>query len=205
MLPIVIDVSRIRIALVGEGERAERRLGLLESAGALLVSRFHSSVAPETIDFGHYTLVYVAGCDSETSGRIARQARAKGCLLNVEDTTDLCDFHSPAVVRRGPLVLSVSTDGLVPGLAGVIAEYLGRIFPPVWATRMAFLAAKRRSLHALDATHRDIREAFRHELQRRNWVPALPAPSNSHKELGNPTRGPLITASVDGGAAPRRE
>ena len=34
MLPLVLDVSRLKLALIGNGRTAERRLALLDEAGA---------------------------------------------------------------------------------------------------------------------------------------------------------------------------
>ena len=53
---------------------------------------------------------------SEISAALAGRARAQGILVNVEDEPLLCDFHVPATVRRGDLLLTVSSAGRSPGL-----------------------------------------------------------------------------------------
>jgi precorrin-2 dehydrogenase / sirohydrochlorin ferrochelatase len=55
----------------------------------------------------------------------------------------LCDFHNPAQVRRGDLLLTVSTGGRSPGLAARIRAELGRAFGPEWADRLNLIAARR--------------------------------------------------------------
>jgi precorrin-2 dehydrogenase/sirohydrochlorin ferrochelatase len=44
--------------------------------------------------------------------------------VNLADRPDLSDFHVPAIHRRGPLLVSVSTGGATPGLARAIRERL---------------------------------------------------------------------------------
>ena len=51
-------------------------------------------------------------------------------LVNVEDRPALCDFHSVAEVRRGDLLLTVSTGGASPGLAARIRARLAAEFGP---------------------------------------------------------------------------
>jgi precorrin-2 dehydrogenase/sirohydrochlorin ferrochelatase len=61
----------------------------------------------------------------------------------VEDVTPFCDFHNPAQVRRGDLLLTVSTGGRSPGLAARIRSELARAFGPEWAERLNAIAARR--------------------------------------------------------------
>ncbi len=70
-------------------------------------------------------------------------------LVNVEDRPALCDFHSVAAVRRGDLLLTVSTGGASPGLAARIRARLATEFGPEWAERVALLRSRR------DAWRRD--------------------------------------------------
>jgi len=64
-------------------------------------------------------------------------------LVNVEDRPALCDFHSVAEVRRGDLLLTVSTGGASPGLAARIRARLAGEFGPEWADRLAQLRGQR--------------------------------------------------------------
>src|ERR1700743_2446278 len=69
-------------------------------------------------------ILFIAGLDEVSSERLAKLGRTQGLLVNVEDVPVLCDFHVPAAVRRGDLVLTVSTGGKAPGLARLIREWL---------------------------------------------------------------------------------
>ncbi len=58
----------------------------------------------------------------ELHERIFRQAQRDGILCNCVDEPDRCDFYYPAVVRRGPLQIAISTSGQAPILAQRIRE-----------------------------------------------------------------------------------
>jgi precorrin-2 dehydrogenase/sirohydrochlorin ferrochelatase len=190
MLPIVLDAARLRIALFGEGARASRRLALLREAGARDVAVFAQTpdaglveaaggtlriADPAGVDLAAFDLVYAADLAPADAVALAARARAAGRLVNVEDVKDLCDFHTPAVVRRGALTLTVSTGGLAPGLAGVLAAYLGRVFGTVWSIRLGLLETKRRTWRRRGLTHGEIRDALGCEIERNGWLPEISA------------------------------
>ena len=190
MLPIVLDAARLRIALFGEGARASRRLALLREGGARDIAVFASTpdaglvaaagaalhvADPAGVDLAAFDLVYAADLAPADAAALAARARAAGRLVNVEDVKDLCDFHTPAVVRRGALTLTVSTGGLAPGLAGVLAAYLGRMFGTVWSIRLGLLESKRRTWRRRGLTHGEIRDALGCEIERSGWLPDIAA------------------------------
>jgi precorrin-2 dehydrogenase/sirohydrochlorin ferrochelatase len=148
----------------------------LREAGVHFLTRLPDAEAAAEIDLTEFDIVYVADIERQAAERIAADARRAGKLVNVEDVKELCDFHTPAVVRRGELTFAVSTGGLAPGLAGILAEHIGGLFGAVWATRLRLIEAKRRALRALGASHRDIRDGLALDLRRRGWLP--PATGN---------------------------
>ncbi len=138
MLPIALDHTTVRIGLAGQGEGLERRRKLLAEGG---VER------PVTVDEGTaldgLSLLFVAGLDRASSAALADRARAAGVLVNVEDVPDLCNFHVPAILRRGDLAFTVSTNSKAPGLSRLLREALGRLFGPEWVERTNTVAAAR--------------------------------------------------------------
>lgn len=194
MLPINLDAAKLPIALIGDGPRAARRLELLLEAGAAKVSR----VAPDG-DLSGYRIVYIADFDEDRSRQIASRARAAGALVNVEDVTELCDFHTPALIRRGDLTVTVATGGRAPGLAGALAAYLGKMFGAAWAMRLDLLEAKRRNWRAQGMDHRAIREATARELDQTGWLPALPANAEASDLSQSANSATLRKASLGSG------
>jgi precorrin-2 dehydrogenase/sirohydrochlorin ferrochelatase len=140
LLPIVLDGTRIRVAVAGRGDGLERRLALLANAG------IHS---PEVIS-GAYAVeltgiavLFVAGLDEVQSTKMVEAGRSAGALVNVEDMPALCDFHVPAQMRRGDLLITISTSGRSPGLSRILRERLESVFGPEWGGILESVATAR--------------------------------------------------------------
>ena len=56
-------------------------------------------------------LVYACTDDNAVNRQVRRDAREVGILANVADDKKLCDFISPAVYKRGHMVVSVCSQG----------------------------------------------------------------------------------------------
>jgi len=158
MIPIIIDPTMTRIALIGRGEVAERRLALLDEAGttdfaifsdmpepgfAAAAGRRLQRRLPTPEELGSYGIVWIADLPLDIAEPLAVETRARGTLVNVEDVKPYCDFHNPALVRRGDLLLTVSTNGKSPGLAVRIKRQLASLFGPEWADRLSTVGRKR--------------------------------------------------------------
>ena len=167
MLPIVLNEEAVTVGLIGAGEALERRRTMLADA----------AVTPKLLSFDSQrealkglTLLFVAGVDRETSERLARDARALGILLNVEDVPDLCDFHVPAAVRRGDLILTVSTGGKAPGLARLIREWLERRLGEEWAGRLNELSSYRAKWRGQGHAPSEVSQRTRDFVRERDWL-----------------------------------
>lgn len=62
-------------------------------------------------DINGAKLVIAATQNRGLNWRIFKLGRKKGIWINIVDQPSLCDFISPAVVRRGDIFLSISTGG----------------------------------------------------------------------------------------------
>src|SRR6185437_13671470 len=98
MLPLILNPLTLKVGLAGQGDALARRAAFLAEAGveARLLSSDASDAVLEPLQF-----LFVAGLPDGESRHLASRARALGVLVNVEDALALCDFHVPAVVRRG--------------------------------------------------------------------------------------------------------
>lgn len=153
MLPIMLDLSQAPVVLYGRGGGAVRRLALLREAGAAdlrvygdagvqaAAGAFWRGKRPSDRELAAARAVFLV--DVPEAAEMAAAARAAGVLVNVEDQAALCDFYTPSVVRRGDLVIAISTTGKSPGLARRIREKIEILFGPEWAERVARLAAAR--------------------------------------------------------------
>lgn len=75
-------------------------------------------------DLDGVQLVIDASGDDPQGVRVAAAARRRRILVNVLDRTPLCDFIAPAMVRRGPLQVAISTAGRSPFMASHVRRLL---------------------------------------------------------------------------------
>jgi precorrin-2 dehydrogenase / sirohydrochlorin ferrochelatase len=95
-------------------------------------------------DLRHAFLVVAATSSSPVNESVRRAATRFGVLCNVLDDPRRCDFYYPAVVRRGPLQIAISTSGESPALAQQIRRKLARQFSRRWADAVKLLGKRRR-------------------------------------------------------------
>ncbi len=163
LYPLALNIEGYRCIVVGGGVIAERKVTALVECGALVtvISPEVSSLVQELADKDRIQLyrrpfsdddvsgarIVIAATDNrETNFRVARAAKANGVLVNVVDQPDLCDFHVPAVLRRGNLTISVSTGGDSPVLAAALRRKLEAQFGPEYAIFLEWLSEFRARL-----------------------------------------------------------
>ncbi len=88
-------------------------------------------------------LVVAATNDPSVNRKIAEDAGSRGILCNVADQPELSDFTVPAVARKGPISVAVSTEGKSPALARRLKELLVRGIPSAYVTLAELLGALR--------------------------------------------------------------
>lgn len=190
MIPLSLAPS-LAGAVAGRGEAALRRLehlraggadpqvfsddpgpALTAAAGDRLVGRL-----PDAEDLAGLRVLYVAGLSEEEARSLAAAARAARVLVNVEDMTELCDFHVPSVVRRGDLLLTASTGGRSPALARRLRRELEILFPAEWAGRVDAVARERGRMRAEGFGMAAVARETEALVERRGWLgrgPDLP-------------------------------
>jgi len=186
MLPMVLDVTRLRLVLVGNGAAAERRLALLDEAGAADVTVYadepslrlaHSAGArlvrrlPSAQELAAARVVFIAERAARHVHDLAATARAGGALVHVEDEPELCDMHAPATLRRGDLLIAVSTGGQSPALAVQVKRFLGAVFGTEWQQRLDDLAALRQGWREGGADIETVARWTEEWVGRQGWLP----------------------------------
>ena len=159
--PVNLLVAGRSCLVVGGGTVALEKVdGLLEAKAVVTV------VAPEIVpelaarpvtieqrpyhegEAANHRLVIVATDDPQVNARVAADAEAAGVWVNAADDVDNCTFTLPARVRRGDLLLTVSTGGRSPGLASWTRKRLEEEFGPEWGVLLQLLAEARDELRA---------------------------------------------------------
>lgn len=164
MLPLILIPDAAKIGLIGAGEALERRRALLDGAGVPAIE-----LVPEA-PFDGLKVLFVAGLEREVARGIAARARRAGILINVEDVPDLCDFHVPAIVRRGDLLFSVSTRGRAPALARRLREWLQERFGPEWVSHSDELGDLRDRLRREGVSVGEIADRTRSIISEKGWL-----------------------------------
>lgn len=186
MIPIILDPQHNALALIGRGPAAERRLALLLAGGAL-PTVFSDAPSPELTrlagdrlqrrlprpkELAPFGLLWIADLPPAQAAPLARAAKAVGCLVNVEDVVAFCDFHNPSQVRRGDLLLTVSTGGRSPGLAARIRAQLAQTFGPEWASRLEQIGGKRKAWRRKERSLEDLARLTDATIDAKGWLEA---------------------------------
>lgn len=198
MLPLTLDLSDWPVLLVGDGRAALARLAMLDAAGARRLTVFAEAPSeamrqgagaarlvprmPTDAEVAAARLLFVAGVPDAEAGRLAEVARAHRVLVNVEDVPPLCDAYALAMVRRGNLVIGVSTEGRSPAVARVLRQWLEARFGPEWESRLEQAAAMRDRMRTEGAAPPDITAATARMLE--GWLEPPPPGAAAGATLG---------------------
>jgi precorrin-2 dehydrogenase / sirohydrochlorin ferrochelatase len=110
-----LDLRGRACLVVGAGAMAQEKAEGLATAGATV-----TRVAPEAYrasDLDHVWLVVAATSNDALNRRVYADANERRIFCNVADVPELCSFILPALHRRGPITVAVSTGGASPALA----------------------------------------------------------------------------------------
>ena len=108
------------MVVVGDGDVADAKRRLVERAGGICCDETGAH---------HAALAFVALSDAREAEAVATRLRAKGLLVNVADRPELCDFTTPSILDREPVLVAISTSGASAGLAKQLRLRLERILP----------------------------------------------------------------------------
>ncbi|MEM8726292.1 MAG: NAD(P)-dependent oxidoreductase, partial [Pseudomonadota bacterium] len=122
-LPLFHRIAGQKVLVLGEGEAAEPKRRLVERAGGIVINDMQQAV-----DEG-VRIAFIAYEDAHACQVAAINARCAGMLVNVVDKPDLCDFTTPSILDRNPVLIAVGTGGASAGLAKHVRLRLERILP----------------------------------------------------------------------------
>ena len=161
--PLWLNISGRKCLVVGAGRIAAAKIDGLLHHGAKVVVIAPGAVPSikqqarkglltlhsrnfSPIDVKGAFLVVAATNSSEANAAIFRACRAQRVLCNAVDDPANCDFFYPAVVRRGPLQIAISTNGQSPGLAARLRKQLEVQFGPEWSLWVEHTGKLRRKI-----------------------------------------------------------
>ncbi len=176
LLPIFMNIKDRQVLVVGGGEVAARKAGLLLEAGAAvhIVSPDLAPALQTQVDEGLMTYrcgefmpddlngatLIIAATDNEAVNRqVSELAQARHLPVNVVDNPALCSFTMPSIIDRSPVQIAVSTGGVSPVLARLLRARLESAIPAAYG-RLAQLAEKFRD---------QVKDRFKNVNSRRNF------------------------------------
>ena len=104
-------------------------------------------------------LVVAATSVTDVNIAVHNDAEARSMLVNVVDVPPLCNFILPAIVRRGPIAIAISTAGASPALAKRMKDEIAEQFGDEYAVLALMLNEVRGWAKATLPTYQD-RKAF---------------------------------------------
>ena len=186
-LPLFHRISGQSVLVLGDGEAVEPKRRLVERAGGVVVDD-----QARAIDEG-VRIAFVAFDDAKACEVAAINLRCAGMLVNVVDRPDLCDFTTPSILDRNPVLIAVGTGGASAGLAKHIRLRLERILPQSLGALAKALFAARPKLRENYPDGADRRRALDAALRERGSLDALNGASHDRVadwlDLALPTRG----------------
>jgi precorrin-2 dehydrogenase/sirohydrochlorin ferrochelatase len=158
-----LDVGGRRCLVTGGGKPAADKADGLLAAGAT-VSVVWDQIGPELealagrvqllrrrpveADLKGVFVAIEASGDDAVGPQMKEWSRRHGAVLNVLDRPALCDFIAPALVRREPLQVAISTAGRSPFMASLIRKRLERELGPEWGELVELVGRLRDHLRA---------------------------------------------------------
>jgi len=161
--PVALDIRGQRCVVVGGGEIATHKArGLLEHGARVTIISPDLSPELEALagegrvevvrrtyrpgDLAGAFLVVSATDDRSVNEIVAEEAFSAGTLVNCVDDPPRCNFIYMSMVRRGPLCISITTDGLSPAMAKHLRRQLSSSFGPEHGLLVQVLGELRREI-----------------------------------------------------------
>ncbi|WP_179953185.1 precorrin-2 dehydrogenase/sirohydrochlorin ferrochelatase family protein [Desulfobotulus mexicanus] len=176
--PVFLNIKDLPCLVVGGGRVGLRKtLGLVDAGARVRVIEPRPSenllemekngqvqikaaeFVPE--DLGGMRLVFAATQKAEVNALVAQEAGKLGIWCNIADDPSGSDFFLPALVKRGDLMLAISTGGKSPALARKLRMDLEKIFDAAYLPFLELMGRLREILLAEGHDPEGHRDLFR--------------------------------------------
>ncbi|WNC68260.1 siroheme synthase [Thalassotalea nanhaiensis] len=144
--PVFLDAKKLNTVVIGGGNVAARKIELLlktpasitivspiiKAPVAKLIQQHDIKYIAETYNERHLSnkqLVIAATNLRDINKQIAKHATAKGMLLNVVDDPELCNYITPAIIDRSPMIVALSSSGSAPILLQMLKRKIETNLP----------------------------------------------------------------------------
>ncbi len=155
-LPIFLDIRDRPVIVDGGDTIAARRAERALSAGAKvdvfnpeLCNEFRELISNPNLthhrralsenDLKGAAIAYGASDDADRDAILYQAAKTHGVLANIADVSRYCDFITPSVVDRSPLVVAISSGGSAPVIARILRARIESLLPSAYGRLAAFV------------------------------------------------------------------
>jgi siroheme synthase-like protein len=167
---VLLDLADVGVLVVGGGPVAARKAAGLAAAGArvrVVAPDVSGELDPRHVaelrerpyqpqDLDGVRLVVTATGVPGVDAAVAADARSAGIWVNAADRPADCTFILPAVARRAPLTIAISTDGASPALAQRLRDRTAAMLSDDVIALAEELAARRDAIHAAGGSTEDV-------------------------------------------------
>ena len=173
----MLDLRGKRAVVVGGGQVAQRKIETLlrNEAEVCVVAQELNSDLKMRVAAGKVkwigkeydvqdlngAFLVIAATDNPTLNRqVSGDAKRKGILINAVDQPADCSFIVPSILKRGDLLITISTSGNSPMLAKKIRRTLERQFGQEYALFLNLMGRLRREILARGFSQGENRRIF---------------------------------------------
>ncbi|WP_372613098.1 siroheme synthase CysG, partial [Aquicoccus sp.] len=159
-LPLFLRINDKKVVVDGDDTVAARRVERALSAGArvaLFAPRpsaelamlldapqlTHHARLPTREDIRGAFVVWGASEDDARDARLYQWTRDEGCLANIADRPEMCDFITPSIVDRSPILVAISTGGVAPVIGRILRARIESTLPATFGRLAQFVGGFR--------------------------------------------------------------
>lgn len=185
--PVLVDLDKMPALVVGGGRVALRKVeNLLEfDADITLISpeilpelqsyadsgkiKFQKRIYQKG-DADQFKIVFSAVDDLSVPEMLKADCDKNSAILNAADVPEYCDFIMPATIRRGPLTVSVASQGEAPFFVRSMRQKIDKLLSPHLKDTAELAAQFRKLLYERDVYDKtEIREKLISEFLQTDW------------------------------------
>jgi precorrin-2 dehydrogenase/sirohydrochlorin ferrochelatase len=165
LYPVYLQLDQKKVLVVGGGSIATQKIHALLNTGCIItvvspaitkeIASWNQQKLVHLIqrefrdmDVHNMSLVFSATNDRSINEKVKAIANQKSIMVNAIDDPPNCDFYVPSIVRRGSLMIAISTQGQCPGFAKLLRKKLEEVIPPKYGEFVCFLGRLRKNMKA---------------------------------------------------------
>jgi precorrin-2 dehydrogenase/sirohydrochlorin ferrochelatase len=170
--PIFIKLDGKTALVVGGGRVAQRKIETLLEYGASvhIISKELTDKLKQLVESGDIrhmgekfenkhldgAFLVIAATDNEKlNHEISETAQKKGLLINTVDQPTDCNFIVPSIVKRGDLILAISTSGKSPALAKKLRKKMDGQFGSEYEAYLILMGCLRKEVLKMGLSHNE--------------------------------------------------